>query len=54
LNYGNEIECFYFERGIKFEVKSFASQTESIEYFKQWVLSNETLRINWGGVVGKP
>lgn len=54
LNYGDEIECFYFERGGKFDLVSFASQPEAIEHFKNWVLSNKTLYANWGGTVGQP
>jgi len=54
LNYGNETECFYSERGAKFDLKSFSSHPEAIRHFKDWVLSNETLYTNWGGIVGQP
>lgn len=54
LNYVDEIECFYFERGGKIDLVSFASQPVAIEHFKNWVLSNKTLYANWGGTVGQP
>lgn len=54
LNFGNEIECFYSERGAKFDLRSFTSQLEAITYFKEWVLSNETLYTSWSGIVGQP
>lgn len=53
LNYGNEVECFYFEHGCKFDLASFTSHSEAIMHFKKWVLSNETLYKSWGGTVGE-
>lgn len=51
LNYGDSIECFYFERGAKHELHSFQSDVEAIAYFKEWVLSNPTIRVGWNGTV---
>lgn len=53
LNYGDVVECFYSERGAKFELETFTSQENAIEYFKKWVLANETLYLGWSGTVGK-
>jgi sugar/nucleoside kinase (ribokinase family) len=44
LNYGDEIECFYSERGAKFELKSFSNVDDSIRYFKKWIMSIDFLR----------
>ena len=43
LNYGEEIETFYFERGVKSELHSFTKNSEAIEHFKKWVTSIEYL-----------
>jgi hypothetical protein len=44
LNYGDEIECFYSERGAKFDLKSFSSVEDSIRYFKNWIMGIDFLR----------
>ena len=38
LNYGDEVEVFFFERGIKFDLEAFDSNAEAIEYFKKMIL----------------
>ena len=38
LNYGNEIEVFFFERGIKFDLETFDSNDEAIKHFKDMIL----------------
>jgi hypothetical protein len=43
LNYGNEVEVFYSERGVKFDLKPFSSDDEAIDYFRTWVLSDESV-----------
>jgi len=53
LNHGDVIETFYFERGGKFELKVFAKDATAmaIAHFEEWVLSDQTIRKNWDGVV---
>jgi hypothetical protein len=38
LNYGNKIEVFFFERGIKFDLETFDSNDEAIKHFKDMIL----------------
>lgn len=51
LNYGDEIEIFYFERGIKFDLRTFKVEDEAIGQFEEWVLAQQHVYKNWGGVV---
>jgi len=44
LNYGDEIECFYFERGARFELERFSNVEDAIRYFKNWIMSIDFLR----------
>lgn len=37
LNYGDEIEVFQFERGIKYDLVTFKSESEAISHFEEWV-----------------
>ena len=43
LDDGNIVEVFYFERGVKQSWKTFDSDDLAIEYFKQLILSNQTM-----------
>lgn len=43
LNYGDEIETFYSERGTKSELQKFNSSNDAIEHFKDWVTSIDYL-----------
>ncbi len=54
LNYEPEVECFYSERGTKYELVAFSDSESAIRHFKGWVLSMEHLHKNWSGTIGAP
>ena len=51
LDNGSEIETFYFERGGKYELRTFTDQASAIAFFEEWVLSDQSIRNGWDGVV---
>ena len=42
-NIGNEVEVFYSERGLKIDLRIFNTDKEAIEFFKELVLSDESV-----------
>lgn len=38
----NKWEVFYTERGSKFDIKEFSSETEACEYFYNWIMQRNS------------